>query len=204
MRACIITGGSMSDYAYIRRFLQPDDCIVAADSGYLHALALGVTPTVLVGDFDSLGTLPSNIPLAPAPREKDETDTELAIRWARAHGCTQFLLLGATGTRLDHTLANVFSLTHLLAAGESAQIVDEHNEIWITNDKIQLPGTMGNIISLVPLSTCHGVTSTGLAYPLTGDTLQVGHGRTISNVQNAPIVTISLTSGTLLVIRARD
>ena len=204
MRAVIITGGSMSDYAYIRPFIRPEDYIIAADSGYRHAEALGLRPHVLLGDFDSLDELPSGIETCRVPEKKDFTDTDFAIDWARERGIRDFLLLGAIGTRMDHTLTNILLLDRLLAAGENGEIIDEHNRIWITDTKVEIVAKPGDILSLVPLQPCIGVTTHGLSYPLHEATLQVGHGWSVSNVVLTSPAKITLTAGKLLVMLCKD
>ena len=203
-RAVIITGGSMFDYDYIRGFLQPGDFIIAADSGYKHALALGLRPQVLLGDFDSLDHLPQDIPIERHPAQKDCTDTQLALDWARKRGHKHFLLLGAIGTRMDHSLANINLLAQMLDAGETGQMVDEHNEIFITDSELTIYGKKGDILSLIPLTTCTGVTTENLYYPLQGATLEAHSGLGVSNVFTASCVRVRLSSGKLLVMRCRD
>jgi len=204
MRAVILAGGNMFDYAYIRRYLSPDDYIIAADSGYLHAEALGIRPHLLVGDFDSLRTLPGGIEIHRVPPEKDFTDTELAIDIARERGCKSFLLLGAIGSRMDHTLTNILHLTRFLEASEHAEILDEHNRIWITDTGIEVDAKTGDTLSLIPLTNCSGVTTENLTYPLYNATLEVGYGLGVSNVVTASPARVTLSSGRLLVMLCRD
>jgi len=204
MRAVILAGGNMSDYAYIKQFLTPHDFIIAADSGYRHAEALDLRPHLLAGDFDSLQTLPQDIEIHRVPPEKDFTDTELAINLARERGYKHFLLLGALGSRMDHSLTNILQLTRFLDANEHAEILDEHNRIWITDTVIELDGKAGDILSLIPLTDCSGVTTENLAYPLQDAALKVGHGLGVSNIITASPARITLSSGRLLVMLCRD
>jgi len=204
VRAVIISGGSMTDYDYIRQFIRPDDCVIAADSGYLHAVRLSVVPSVLLGDFDSLTELPEGIETRRVPAEKDFTDTDFAVDWARGQGFREFLFLAATGTRMDHTLTNVLTLVRLLADGERGEIIDEHNRIWVMDSEIEIEAAAGEILSLVPLTVCEGVTTHNLAYPLTDATLQIGHGWSVSNVVLASPAKVSLRAGKCLVMLCRD
>ena len=204
MRAVILTGGSMHDYSYIKQFLSPDDFIIAADSGYRHAEALGVCPHLLAGDFDSLQMIPRDIETHRVPPEKDFTDTELAIDLARGRGYKHFLLLGAIGTRMDHTLTNILQLTRFLEVGEQAEILDEHNRIWITDSVFEVEAKVGDILSLIPLTDCSGVTSGNLAYPLRDAELKVGYGIGVSNVVTAVPAKVRLSGGKLLVMLCRD
>ena len=202
MRAVIIAGGSMRDYAYIRRFIEPGDYIIAADSGYRHAMALGVEPRVLLGDFDSLDTLPEGVETIRHPAKKNQTDSELAMNWAKEQGASHILLLGAIGTRMDHTLSNILLLTQLLDRGVTGEIIDEHNHIWLTDGALTIGGEAGQFLSLLPLETCEGVHIRNAAYPLENATLQVGHSLGVSNAITASPVEISLRKGRLLVMSA--
>jgi len=204
MRAVILSGGAMTDYAYLRQFIRPDDTIIAADSGYRHAEAMGLRPRILLGDFDSLDHLPAEVETLRIPRENDHTDTELAVAWARDQGLRDFLFLGTIGTRMDHTLTNLLRLSDLLDRGERGEMIDEHNRIWITDSAIEIAGTPGNLLSLIPLTFCTGVTTENLAYPLRDAPLYVGHGRGVSNVLLAETAKISLDTGKLLVMLCRD
>jgi len=204
MRAVIITGGTMRDYAYIRRFIQPDDTLIAVDSGYRHCERLGLRPSVLLGDFDSLDELPEGIETRHFPREKNYTDTELAVGWARKEGHRDFLFLGATGTRLDHSLSNILLLAALLDRGERGEIIDEHNRLWITDSEAEIQGSPGEILSLVPLTLCTGVTTHNLTYPLSEATLELGHGLGVSNVILVSPAKVRLGAGKLLVMLCRD
>jgi len=205
MRAVIITGGSITDYKYLGQFIRPDDYIIAADSGYLHAKGFGVTPDVLLGDFDSLQELPADIPIHRFPAQKDATDTELAVRFAREQGCRDFLLLGATGSRMDHTLANILLLA-ALQPGETGAVVDEQNQIWLTDSHLSIPAQPGTLLSLIPLTACTGITTANLAYPLHNAALRVGQevGIGVSNIVLESPAKVTLSGGKLLVMLCKD
>ena len=204
MRAVIIAGGQIKDYTFIKSQLQPNDTIICADSGYIHAKEMGLSISVAVGDFDSLGFIPKDTPVVAHPSDKNLTDTEIAIDYAREKGFTDFLLLAATGTRYDHSLTNILLLKSFLSRGETAVIVDEHNKIMMTNYRLQIKEAPGSIISLVPLEDCYGVCTKNLLYPLNGDTLYVGKGLSVSNVMMGYNAEVSVKEGLLLIIVARD
>jgi len=204
MRAVIIAGGAMGDYAYIRQFIRPTDTIIAADSGYRHAVGLGVRPHVVLGDFDSLGEPPREIETQRVPAEKDFTDMELAVVWARERGIRDFLLLGAIGTRMDHTMTNILLLSELLEAGESGEVLDEHNRIRITDESAEIDCAAGDILSLIPLTACVGVTTENLKYPLADAVLSVGNGLGVSNVVTRNPARVTLRDGKLLVMLCQD
>ena len=203
-RAVIISGGHVEDYVYIRSFIIPGDMVICADRGYEHARRMSLEIEALVGDFDSLGYIPDGVNTVSLPAKKDLTDTEYAIQYARKQGCRDFLLLGCTGARMDHALSNILHLCVMLDRGERGIIIDEHSKIMITRTVIHLYEPQRTIISLIPLSPCSGVTTSGLEYPLDKSALAVGSSLGVSNVMTAERAEVKLESGTLLVIVARD
>lgn len=204
MRAVIISGGTIKQYEYIARFIRQDDVVICADSGYNHAKNMGIKPQVLVGDFDSISEKPKGIEIIEYPAKKDFTDTEIALEWARTHGFRDFLMLGVTGTRLDHTLANIMLLTSMYERGESAEIIDEHNRIFLTESEIIINEPPGTLLSVIPLTRCQGVTNSGLEYPLCDVTLETYTARGVSNVIVNPPAQVSVRRGKLLVIISKD
>ena len=204
MRAVIICGGTITDYRYIKAQIKDGDLIICADSGYDHAVNMGIKASIVVGDFDSISTIPADIQTIQYPARKDQTDSEIAVEYARKMGVKDFLLIAATGTRLDHTLTNILLLKDCLAHGENALIVEEHNKIMITDSMMHLQESAGSIVSLIPLSKCHGVTTENLEYPLQDATLYMGKGRGVSNIMTDNNACVSVRSGSLLIIIAKD
>ncbi|MDR2559001.1 MAG: thiamine diphosphokinase [Oscillospiraceae bacterium] len=206
MRAVIISGGEISDYDYIKsRIMQfCADIIICADSGYNHAVKMELAVNLIAGDFDSIGKIPENIETARYPSEKNQTDTEIALSHAREAGAQEFLIVGATGTRTDHMLTNIFMLKNCLECGERAAIIDEHNRIRITDSKLEIKDKKDSIISLVPLTDCIGVTTEGLKYPLKSAELKLGEGFGVSNVMIGDKALVLVDKGIMLVIEARD
>ena len=207
MRAVIITGGKIADYNYIKAQIRTDDTIICADSGYDHAIKMGVKADIVIGDFDSIDSIsaiPQDTAIIRHPSRKDQTDTEIAIDYAREHGFKDFLLLAATGGRMDHSLTNILLLKGFLERGETAVIVDEHSKIMLTDTTLHLSEAPGTIVSLVPLSDCTGVCTNNLEYPLNNADMHVGKGVGVSNIMTAGSAVVSVKSGLLLVIAARD
>jgi len=204
MRAVIISGGSIKDYNYIKSLFKADDFIICADSGYDHAVKMGVKADLLVGDLDSIIQQPQNIACIKFPKKKDYTDTEIALEQAREKGYNSFLLVAATGSRMDHTLANIMMLIDCLKRGEYAEVIDEHNRIMITNSQLNVRECKEAIISLIPLTDCFGVTTTNLEYQLYDATLYMGKALSLSNSMMENTANISVRGGILLVIVAKD
>ncbi|MCL2619858.1 MAG: thiamine diphosphokinase [Defluviitaleaceae bacterium] len=207
IRAVIISGGAIADYDFIRSQLRDGDTVICADSGYDHAVKMGVKPQVLVGDFDSIGCLddvPSDVVVRSHSPRKDFTDTEIAIEYAREQGFKRFLLVAVLGSRVDHSLTNVLLLKRFLEWDCDAVIVDEHNKIMVTGSVLCLDEPVGSLVSLVPLTDCEGVVTDGLEYPLDGARLLVGEGLGVSNVVMRAGASVSVGKGVLLVVVARD
>jgi len=206
MRAVIISGGVITDYEYIKRQIKSDDTIICADSGYNHAVKMGLKPSIVIGDFDSLAEskIPSCVPCLKFPAKKDQTDTEIAIDYAREKGFRDFLFLAATGRRLDHGLTNILLLKSFLERGEIAVIFDEHNKIRLTDSDLTINEPPNSILSLVPITDCYGVTTKNLEFPLCNSTMLVGKGLGVSNIMTEANATVTVKDGLLLVIVARD
>ena len=211
MTGLVMCSGSVKNYEYIRKYIKRADIIICADGGAEHLGKLGITPDILVGDFDSItearldAMIKAGAEVVRFPAEKDTTDTELAIGLAADRGCDEVILLGATGTRLDHTLANIFLLRQLLDAGKSGFIADENNEIRLTGSKITLTRERDSRISLVPVGgRVTGVTTEGMYYPLKNATLEFGTTWGVSNEFLSDTASVTVTEGLLLVMESWD
>lgn len=204
MRAVIFAGGSITDYDYTASLLRDGDMIVAADSGYDHVRHMGLTPDVVIGDMDSVKNEPVAAQIIRLNVMKDDTDTEAAVSAAVERGADELLILGAIGSRADHSLANILLLKKLDDMGVKACIANEHNEIYFMRDTITLSGKCGDLVSVLPLCELIGVTNTGLLYALSGETLHFGAARGVSNVMTQSECTISALSGCAIVTKSRD
>ncbi len=204
MRAVVFSGGSISDYNYIKELISSDDMIIAADSGFDHVSKLGITADAYIGDMDSVKNTVVCKEIIRLEVMKDETDTEAASMLAVSKGADEILLLAATGTRMDHTLANLLLLKKLYDMKIQAVVVDEHNEIRFLKDKISVSGEKGDTLSIIPLSTLSGVTTSGLLYQLNDGILEFGASMGVSNVMTDNICTIEIKNGEALIIKSRD
>jgi thiamine pyrophosphokinase len=187
--------------------------IVAADGGWFNAVALGLQPTVVVGDLDSLsadGTRTMeptwDFETVGYASDKDESDTHLAVLEAKARGATRIWIVGAIGgDRLEHAVANLLLLSLPALADIDARIVDGSSEMRVIGHagpaEVQIDGAIGDYVSLLPVSDeVAGVTTRHLAYPLTDATLTQGPTRGLSNELAAPSASVTTKSGRLAVI----
>jgi thiamine pyrophosphokinase len=212
MRAIIVANGQVNEDEGYGHLVRPDDLIIAADGGASVAQQLGLVPQVVVGDMDSVPPElraeleEGGCQFVDHPARKDETDTELAIQYALQRGAREILLLGATGDRLDHTLANVFLLGMPGLDAVPAKVVAANTEIWLLRDggELEVHGQPGDIVTLLPLGQdAIGIESDGLEWALHDDTLHFGPARGVSNVMTADTARVALGEGLLLVFRVR-
>jgi thiamine pyrophosphokinase len=211
MTGVIICGGRIENYSYTEEWCREAGLIISADSGARHCRAMGIVPDIVIGDFDSIDSGDySRLEAAGAemltfPVEKDMTDSELAVETAINRGCSRVILLGAVGSRLDHSISNLFLLKKLHKANVEGIIADEKNEIRLISGNIRLKRQEGAYVSLLPIAgNASGVTTRGLYYPLDGAVLELGSSLGISNMFVEDEAYVEVKDGLLLVIVARE
>jgi len=211
MRWVILGNGPLADYAYARQLLHTNDRVICCDGGIRHAYALGVMPTVVLGDFDSVDPALAayyrcaGVVFETFPVEKDYTDMELAVKHAMDSGARELLILGGLGARLDHTLANMQLLLLALDSGVAATLADERNAVRVMSGEMVIEGPMGSLVSLVPADgVVTGVVTEGLYYPLRSETLKPGQSRGVSNVMIGERAVVRASSGRLFVIQSTE
>lgn len=205
-RRCVIIGGAgIGDYQTARRYLSPDDFYIFCDSGLAHREGLGIAPHLIVGDFDSHPNPHLDVETIVLPCEKDDTDTVFAVKEAVSRGFDRFLLLGAAGARLDHTLGNLSILLTLHALGKQALLVDDYSEMEIVaTDPVYIDDSFP-FFSLINISgTARGVTVEHAKYPLRDAEIRCTYQYGISNeVLPGQRARVSVAEGELLLIRVR-
>lgn len=206
-RAVVIAHGELEVTPQVEEAVRRAELIVAADGGAAHALSHGWWPHLLVGDLDSASpgvraeAEAHGAQVLQYSPQKDETDTELALRAAVERGAMEICLLGAAGNRLDHTLANVLLLAMPQWAGVQITLLAGRQRLSVIRGQGRIAGQAGDLVSLLPLGgDATGIWTTGLEYPLRGDTLPFGIPRGISNVLTQPTATVRLGSGLLLAV----
>jgi len=187
--------------------------LIAADGGANALHRAAILPDVLVGDLDSLAAEALTwaeaygCEVRRAPREKDETDLELALLLAIERGAQAIDVLGALGGRLDHTLANVAMLSMHELAGRRTRLLDGEQELLVVRggECLRVEGQAGDTVSLLPLSgVATGISIEGFYYPLEQGTLRADRARGVSNVLLHPPGSVRLAEGLLLVIHHFD
>jgi len=191
----------------VRQHLPADAFVIAADSGYAHAIAMGLAPNELVGDMDSITSVDltdardSNILITEYPSDKDLTDTEIAIASAIARRSSHVTVVSGGGDRFDHVLGMVHSLASCARTVDTTLLIGTARVSYVSYTKeFQLDTQPGDIVSLIPLGGDNTVTTTGLQWELDHDTLQSFASRGVSNIATSESVSISVTEGVLAVI----
>ncbi|MEI6578853.1 MAG: thiamine diphosphokinase [Eubacteriales bacterium] len=197
---CVIIAGSP---LFTSIEITAEDFVIAADIGYKHSLATGITPDLIIGDFDSLIEVPpDSIKTIKAPKNKDDTDTMLAVKYALGQGYTHFVLLGALGGRLDHQTANISTCAYIAEQGGVCEIHDSTNIIYaIKNSQIRLEKRENWSVSVFSYTDkAVGVTLNGLKYALDNATLTNTFPMGVSNEFAEDSATVEVKDGILLVI----
>ena len=207
MKALVLAGSDILVTDALKKLCGDADFVVAADSGIRHADALGVTPDLIVGDFDSAAQADleryPDVPRQTYPVRKDSLDLELALDEAVAKGATELLIVGVLGGRLDQTLAALFiasryqdSYRVTLHSGHTAAYPLR------TGDVLTLNVQAGLTFSVLSLSPVSQLSLVGASYPLTQADLPFGVGLGVSNETTAAPLTVTLHGGSALLILA--
>lgn len=211
MKCVIIANGDLEYTSDIVNRIKMAGLIICADGGARHLRAMRITPHVMIGDFDSIHPDDQaffnrqKVKTLPFPAKKNHTDSDLCLSWAIDNNATDVTLLGATGTRLDHTLSNIFLLKKLDRENIPARVINHNNEIHMVTKYLELNGNKGDILSLVPITQqVTGVTLKGLEYPLVNATMTMGSSLGISNSFKDTTASIRVKNGILIVTRSID
>lgn len=212
MGRCIIVGAGELKSRTIE--VRKEDFVIAADAGFSHCRRMGLSPDLIVGDFDSLPKeeqaqlerIRKEEPqrLLTLPSEKDDTDMLAAIREGLAKGCREFFLYGGLGGRLGHTIANIQCLNFLKERGAAGYLADEDMLVFLArNETIRLPERESGWLSLFSMGErAQGVTLKGLKYELTDALITNSFPVGVSNEFIGKEAEITVRDGTLLILTA--
>lgn len=211
MKVLIVSGGRAPSENLLLEYVKYVDVIIGADRGCETLLKYNVIPTYILGDFDSASkeTIEKleemDICKFKYKKEKDCTDTELAFNLALEKGATEIVMLGVTGTRYDHSLANIGLLLKALELNVLAKIVDDNNKIYLINKSIELVGNYGDIISFQAyFKNIKALNIKGAKYELKNYDLKIGEAITTSNEFLDKKIEISFEDGILMVLHTKD
>lgn len=211
MKTVILSGGTAPSRDLLLKELKDATALICVDSGGNCLRDFGIEPDYLVGDFDSIkpeafeyikGT---KCRIIEYPKDKDFTDTELALELAMRLDSNSIVFLGSTGTRLDHVIGNLGLLRVCVKNGIDAFLKDDNNSIIMTDKPLKLKAEPGTTFSVQAFSeTVEGLSLKNARYPLSGYSLKIGDPLTISNKFLDMDVEIDFSSGLLMVMFSRD
>ena len=204
MQRCVIVGGAgINACDRIKKLLSPEDFVICCDSGLKHRAALGITPDLIVGDFDSHPNPDLEAETIVLPCQKDDTDTVFGVKEALRRGFEEFLLIGVVGERLDHSLGNVSILLYLDSLGKKATLADDYSLMEIVSKKPVYVGGEFSFFSLLNISgTARDITIENAEYPLNGGEITCEYQYGISNrVLPGKTAKVTVGKGRLLAVK---
>jgi thiamine pyrophosphokinase len=209
-RILIFANGELPNVEKAGALIKADDYIICADGGTHHALALKITPHLVIGDMDSVTKAEAerlkkaDVLIELYPREKNETDLELALNRALEKSPSTILMMGTLGGRLDQTLGNISLLSDSRLATLDVRLDDGTEEVFFCRGQIKVEGRRGDIVSLIPWhGAVKGIRTDGLRWPLSNETLYPEKTRGISNEMLDAVAEVSIEAGLLLIIHRR-
>lgn len=210
---CVIIGGAeIKNYDAIKKYFSDDDFFIYCDCGLNHFEKFNLSPNLIIGDFDTydfnrLENYKFNADVIKLPRAKDDTDTIFAVKEGVKRGFDDFILVGVTGGRLDHTLGNIYILLMLERLNKRAKIVDDFSEIEIISPKN--PAHVNNkykFFSIINISgTTAGLNISNAKFPLNDAEIISEYQYGISNevLNNSQDAIINIKTGNALLIKIR-
>lgn len=201
-RCVIIAAGNISNNDIIANNVSPSDFVIAADAGYLKCISAGITPNLIVGDFDSSKVPETSVETIRLNPIKDSTDSETALLEAEKRGFKDILLLGATGRRLDHTIANIILTSAAKQRGCELIIIDEHHKIYSLKDETKIINKANSkyYLSVFSVGGDCIITEEGVYYPLNKYCLSPFFALGVSNEITEDNAKITVHSGTAVII----
>ncbi|AJA48166.1 thiamine pyrophosphokinase [Clostridium pasteurianum DSM 525 = ATCC 6013] len=211
MKIVIVSGGKPPREQNLKKYIDNETFIISADSGSNILYKYNIIPDIILGDFDSIDREVINYfrekkcKIISYPTEKNFTDTEAALKEAIKMSPDSILLFGCTGSRLDHTFANLGLLYRCLISNIEAYIIDENNTISLHNEAFKIEGKRGDLFSLQAFgSVVKGLSISKAKYELNNYDLKFGDPRTVSNELMDGSVFITFHKGILLLIKSKD
>ena len=207
MNKCVIVGGvKINNTDQIKKYIDETDFVIACDSGIESCKDIGVTPNLIVGDFDSHKKPNTDIEIITLPTAKDDTDTMFATKEAVKRGFSEVMLIGVVGDRIDHTLANVYILSYLQDEGVNGMIVDDFSEMLIISENGQNISRISDnyrFFSLICLEgKVEGVTIKNAKFPLENGIITPNHQYATSNeVLPGEVAEVSIEKGSALLVK---
>ncbi len=202
-RALVIANGEPPKKQRLLALAREASIVICADGGANTALKAGIVPDAIVGDMDSIHA-EALVKFKRVPtyevRDDDTTDLEKALAWAVKEKYVHITVTGAYGRRLDHTVGNLGVLPKFYPDA-IVRFVDDLGELLFVGREISLEAAKGDLVSLIPLTRCEGVTTRGLRYALVDEELELGVREGTSNVVESSPIAIHVREGHLLLFK---
>lgn len=201
-RAVVIAGGEIISYERVRSFLKPEDYYIFCDSGLFHKEGLNVEPDLIIGDFDSHEKVDTGSEIITLPEMKDDTDSLSGVKPALKRGFKDFLLLGMTGRRMDHTLCNLYLLSYIKSHHGRALIVDDWSEMEVVEkEEVFISDSYAYFSLIAWKGKCEGVNIENALYPLSSAVIEPEYQYGISNEPLKGGSRVWVEKGSLLLIK---
>lgn len=201
-RAVVIAGGEIISYERVRSFLKPEDYYIFCDSGLFHKEGLNVEPDLIIGDFDSHEKVDTGSEIITLPEMKDDTDSFSGVKLALKRGFKDFLLLGMTGRRMDHTLCNLYLLSYIKSHHGRALIVDDWSEMEVVEkEEVFISDSYAYFSLIAWKGKCEGVNIENALYPLSSAVIEPEYQYGISNEPLKGGSRVWVEKGSLLLIK---
>lgn len=201
-RAVVIAGGEIISYERVRSFLKPEDYYIFCDSGLFHKEGLNVEPDLIIGDFDSHEKVYTGSEIITLPEMKDDTDSLSGVKLALKRGFKDFLLLGMTGRRMDHTLCNLYLLAFIKSHDGKALIVDDWSEMEVVEkEEVFISDSYAYFSLIAWKGKCEGVNIENALYPLSSAVIEPEYQYGISNEPLKGGSRVWVEKGSLLLIK---
>ena len=201
-RAVVIAGGEIISYERVRSFLKPEDYYIFCDSGLFHKEGVNVEPDLIIGDFDSHEKVDTGSEIITLPEMKDDTDSLSGVKLALKRGFKDFLLLGMTGRRMDHTLCNLYLLSYIKSHDGKALIVDDWSEMEVVEkEEVFISDSYAYFSLIAWKGKCEGLNIENALYPLSSAVIEPEYQYGISNEPLKGGSRVWVEKGSLLLIK---
>lgn len=198
-RIAIICSAPIADLIYTKKRILTYSVLIAVDGGINHCHAMELVPNFILGDLDSANPefleVFKEVSTQRYPRDKDQTDLELALKLVVHDQIEEIGVFGALGDRTDHTLGNIILLSRYKC---KIFLENEKERLFVIRGRTEIPTQPGQVISLIPINgPVQGITTQGLKWPLQNASLDkdfIG----ISNQATEAKVVVELAQGDLL------
>ncbi|MBP7018210.1 thiamine diphosphokinase [Candidatus Saccharibacteria bacterium] len=216
----IFINGDFGELSFVKDLITQDDIIIGCDGGTDRVYELGLTPNLVVGDFDSATNIPSEVMAVDAdsqqliivndikyykfPKDKYNLDSELAIDKAIELRPRNIVIVNPIGLELDHVIGTLFLLSKNKYLNRNIKIITKNQIIYYKSTSFTIKGGVGDKISLMPINDQAKVLkTTGLKYDLAVNKMQMQINAGVSNQLIDKIACVDMLSGGLLIVHHR-